>query len=261
MEAPYAHSWRKELIYTGDGSAERPEFVERVLQAMLDAVVWLRPRTNHQMNLVRLADRGVYVAACGRRFPGVPYPTVSEDVQQIARDAVDWCVRAGKTRLALLATTLTGSGADPSTHELVRALQKACAAHPAGLPEPAVCASPMMLEGHEIALRQFLSANDADAYICLLHDYMTPLAALAREGFWPEPRQKAVVDVFGHGGTPMPTDFGGLHVVRGHVAHKDEGAALAQLLQSMWTEGVEAPPLDYPVRFEELAASSSSYHS
>jgi hypothetical protein len=65
----------------------------------------------------------------------------------------------------------------------------------------------------------------------MAEQFLEPLAALARDGFWPRPDQLTVFDVIGRGAPSVPDSYAGMQYVCARAPLERIGAAVARQLE------------------------------
>lgn len=236
------HGWETVPISTADNRCAEPAFADEVQGRDLDAVVWLSPHMTHQMNLMRLSDRGMPVVGFGRRFPGMPIPTVTLDLDDLARQVVAHCADEGHDRLGFIAPALEGPDADPAAVDRLRALREHAASHhPAVAVDPVVRWAPDLLVTGGPLKSPIDSHRDVRVWVLAFQRYLTPLASLAADGFWPDPEAVTVIDSMGHDTEPVPGDLAGLRCIRVVQPAEAHGVALARELEKLWLGAPEGP--------------------
>lgn len=234
-----ARGWRAELVDCGDRGSD-PGFLGNVLGRRPNAVVWLSPIFTHQMNLVRVADRGVPVVTTGRRFPNVPFRTVSVDIPELAGRFLAWATTKGVERLDFVGFTSDGITADPVAVEYGDAFE--AAGRTAGVP---VVRHTLPRSANADMLRACLRpAPGRRVFAIMAEQFLEPLAALALDGFWENPADLTVLDVIGRGVPQLPRAFGGMRYVCAQAPLERVGRAVARELELALLGETELPAPD-----------------
>jgi DNA-binding LacI/PurR family transcriptional regulator len=226
LPAAEACGVRVELVAAA-GQGVDPTFLDTVLARRPDAVVWLSPIFAHQMNLVRLVDRGIPVVTTGRRFPNAPFTTVTVDVSDLAERFMGWAAARSAPALDFIGFTSDGISEDPASVDYGDALTAAGAR--AGVSvvrhvQPRTASAAMLREA-------LTPAAEPHAYAVMAEQFLEPLAALARDGFWPRPDQLTVFDVIGRGAPSVPDSYAGMQYVCARAPLERIGAAVARQLE------------------------------
>jgi hypothetical protein len=224
LRAAESRRWEAVPVLSLGGRCAAPAFPDELVERKIEGVAWLEPQMIHQMNLMRLQDRGIAVVGFGRRFPGMPFPTVMMDLRHLARRIVNECAADGRERLGFITPPIEEPDGDPMALDRLN-----------GLPS---------VEGGSALGMQLKPHENVRTWVVALQTYMRPLVELARNGFWDDPEDVLVYDTMGYGLRQMPSDFGGLRYVRVVQPALEMGRALVAELERAWTGTTTERPVD-----------------
>lgn len=231
------HHWGIEMIYNAPpDEADQPEFVDKIIRRGVDGVLWLRPNVGHRMNMMRLIDRGLFVVSCGRQFPKLPAPNVSEDHVKIARQTFQWLKARGKTRIGLLTALSEGRHADPFAMEINRIIAETAAAEGMPLPESAICqAFDLPSTARQDIMRLFLQRNPGlNGIICAFNPLLSVMEKLALANELPQVNDLICVDLMSDYRPFVPSAKSHLHVAGVQNPLEDIGRLLAAQFVDKW---------------------------
>lgn len=230
----WAEPWRFELIPCYSHRSTVPEFGDELHERGLDGLAWLWPRYGHQLLMARLAERGVEIVSCIRRFPHSGIPCVTFDLMHSARLLMRWCAENGLQRLAIFCAPFMSEWGDPYGLDMVSAIEPAAAEFGVQLPaEGAFQVIPP--QNQQVPEEDFVRAHpEVQAYLCLFQRHIPPLANLAKAGYWADPREVAVLDPMHHFGLPSSIDLQGLRYVRLLNPYRALGMAMARHFEQAW---------------------------
>ncbi len=121
------HHWSIELIHnSGDLSSHEsshPDFIDKIESRKPDGIVWLQPILSHKMNLMRLVDRGHKVVVTGREFPDIPVTCIQMDLADLAKKSVDYLIKKGSDKIAMVTGPIEGQFKDPHSVDIVKAVR------------------------------------------------------------------------------------------------------------------------------------------
>lgn len=233
------HGWRVELVHNVRHEACQAAFVDKVLSKGFDGVVWLQPVPEHQMNLMRLIDRGLEVVATGRRFPDIPLPVVREDQTDLAEKVAAAC-RPEQHHIAVLTCPYEGRMADPYCADFISEFHRALERRGRTL------STDHILQYHwtarnEAFLRLFLEQQGPfDAFVLLHSDILELFDKLESKNWWPAPEQLTLIDIAGEYNHTRP-QVGRipLQIVRHPL--ENIGRAAVRLFEEKWLGQTTGP--------------------
>ncbi len=254
------HHWGIEMIYNAPpDEAVHPEFVDKIVRRGVDGVLWLRPNLSHRMNIMRLIDRGLFVVGCGRTFPEIPMPSISEEHEKIARQVLQWLKARGKTKISLLTAFTEGRHSDPFAVDLSRIFIQAAKEEQLELPENAICqAFGLPLGQREDILRLFFERHrDLNGVICVFNPLLSGLEQLALRKELPQVEQMVCVDLMSDYRPFIPSAKSHLTVAGVQNPLEDIGRLLASQFVGHWMPEPPKPsPLAHP-KIVELGSLNS----
>jgi DNA-binding LacI/PurR family transcriptional regulator len=201
------------------------------------------------MNMMRLIDRGLFVVGCGRKFPEISVPTVSEDHPRIARDILKWLKARGKTNIGLLNGLTEGRHADPFAVEISRVFSEAAAGEKLAFPESAVCqAFGLPPAAREDIVRLFFQRNKKiNALICTFNPLLAIMEQLALRRELPQVDNLICVDLMSDYRPFAPSAKSHLKVAGVQNPLEDIGRHLAAQFVGKWlTPPQDLAPLPNP---------------
>ncbi len=240
--------WGVEMIYSAPpDEAALPGFVHKILRREVDGVLWLRPNLGHRMNLMRLLDRSIELVGCGRQFPELRIPTISEDHAAAARLALEWLRDRGKTRIGMLTGPVEGRYADPFAVELFEVYQKEAAEAGVsfsrealfqgyGLPQPET----------DCLLRDYFQRNrETDGFICVFNPLLSNIERIAAAGDIPQIDDLRFIDLTSDYRPVVPDRKSHIHLAGIHNPLENLGQRLARHFVEKWvgSSADQVPPL------------------
>lgn len=246
------HGWETLPISTADQRSNAPAFLDELIGRGIDAVVWLSPLLNHKMNLMRLHDRGVPVVAFGRRFPDMPFPTITLDLRGTMELIAARCREEGLDRVGFVGPPVDEPDADPVAVDRLVALREAAA-----LSDPPIAIDPVLPWASHMglspeAMRTALEPyRDVRTWVLVFQQYAVGMGALACNGFWENPRTVTLFDTMGHGEHVSRSGLGGLRYIRAKQPAEAEGRALAREIERLWVGEAAGPEPELKPVLEE----------
>lgn len=239
------HQWGVEMVYSAppDEAAE-PGFVHKLLRREADGVLWLRPNLGHRMNLMRLLDRNIEVVGCGRQFPGLKIPTISEDHAATARLALSWLKKQGKKRVGMLTGPAEGRYADPFAVELLGVYQSAAAKAGVTFSMEAVYQGYGLPQKETDCLLQdyFRRNREVDGFICVFNPLLANIERISNAGDLPQIEKLRFVDLTADYRPVVPGKRSHLHLAGIRNPLENLGCRLARHFVEKWFGPSETPP-------------------
>lgn len=256
LSPAYHNRWRTEILLAAGKHDSGKGFYEEVLWRQPDGIAWIRPYVEYRHHLLRLADRGIPLCACGRRFQDASYPTYRVDLASAAEEVVQWCADHGRKRIAVLANLIADSFQDDyaaeAVHELLQAAERrGLHIDPEDIYSLPIPRRPQTIEAFSDFVRK---RADADVYICLFQHYLPVLANLAREGVFSDPASVAVVDYYHHyvPAREMPATLEGMTFLQLQYDPAHEGRAMVRFFENLWMQTESQDATGIPVRLEKV---------
>lgn len=165
------HQWSIELIHnSGDLSTHEsahPDFIDKIESRRPDGIVWLQPTLSHKMNLMRLVDRGHKVVVTGRDFPDIPVACIQMDLDDLAKKSIDYLIRKGSEKIALLTGPIEGQFKDPHSIDIVNAVKAELAVRKIDFSDDLICQAAFSTYDSIIVHSFIENHQDVDGFICL----------------------------------------------------------------------------------------------
>ena len=228
---------RIEMINNEFHEAAKPDFVEKIIQKNLDGIYWVAPQPEHQMNIMRLIDKGIVVVGTGRRFPDIPFTSTFVDMTDMAAKIAEYCANKDKKNIIVLCGVLEGELMDANSAEFVTCFRASLSNHHIDLQDNQIGQTAIFTRDNKVLMelgRNFLERHpEADAIISY-HDAFFPLIEeLDTKDFWENPESMIVVDVNAEFGFNY-TQVGRLPVIRILMPIETLGCAAALEFEKKW---------------------------
>ena len=245
------HRWRVEMINNAYHEAALPDFVEKIVAQNLNGIFWVAPQPEHQMNIMRLIDRGVATVAAGRSFPDLPLKSFFTDMTDLAEKMVDYCLKKNHKKIILLTGLTEGQEADANSVTIVTEMRKALKAKGIELPDSNIGQAAIFTHENkvlEILARHFLLQHpDADTIISYHEEFFPIIAELDEQNFWPNSENMIIMDVNGEFAFNR-NRIGRIPVTRIGLPLENMGAASAREFEKLWLDQSVNHKVDLSVR-------------
>lgn len=237
------HRWHVELVYSAPGTSTSLEFLDEILWRKPDGIAWVRPTAPQVVHLARLADRGYSVCACGRHFPGAPYPSYSYDMEDFAGQALRWGRAHGGESVTVL-DVLEPGYPDPMPAAIVEAFRRAAAREGASPDYVRVLAVPRRPRHPRdtYALELLREHDPADMVVCPYQRTLRYFSELDEGGFWDARSRPTLVDLNQYYTREGLPDLSAFDVLRADFVLESEGASMAQYFLWKWAGAPEPDP-------------------
>jgi DNA-binding LacI/PurR family transcriptional regulator len=242
------HKWPVDLIYNTYHEAAKPDFLDKILQKHLDGIFWLAPQPEHQMNIMRLIDRGIAVTSVGRIFPDLPFNGVFVNITDMAKKIADFCCSNNSNKTLLLTSPIEGELQDANSAVFARELRKALEIKNIKLPDDCIGQAAIFFPRNkltEVLTLEFLKRHpDADTIIAYHETFFPSIENLDKQNFWENPESMVVIDVNGEF-VQNKDRIGRIPVTRLAFPLEDMGLAAAIELERKWLskDGFKCPDL------------------
>lgn len=252
LAASDPHHWSVELIHnSGDetcNESSHPDFIDKIEQREPEGIIWLQPILTHQMNIMRLIDRGHKVVTTGRSFRDVPVPCVHMDYPNMAELVSEYFIAKGCRKVVYLPGYLEGQFEDLYSVEIINTFMEVMDRKGAPIPEEHICQAgyrPI----HKKIVKAFVQENpDLDGIVCFHEHILEEIEKLDREGFFSHaPRKIQMVDVSGI--------FNAAGHSMEHIEHmniewplENMGRAVIREFENEWLDTPPAAPIDLGVK-------------
>ncbi len=245
------HHWRVEMINSAYHEAALPNFVDKIVARDLKGIFWVTPQPEHQMNMMRLMDRGVATVAAGRRFPDLPLKSFFADMTDLAEKMVDYCLKRNHKKIILLTGLIEGQEADANSVTIVKEVRKALKAKGRELPDSNIGQAAIFTYENkvlEILVRHFLQQHsDADTIISYHEEFFPIIEALDKQDFWPRAEKMIIMNVNGEFAFNRNC-IGRVPVTRISLPLENMGVASAREFENLWLNQESDHPVDLSVR-------------
>jgi DNA-binding LacI/PurR family transcriptional regulator len=195
------HEWRVELIHNSGFEACEADFADKIVRKELDGVVWLQPIPSHQMNLMRLMDKGLKVVATGRRLPHIPLKVVRINHADMGEKIAAFCVEKNLRYVTIISSHLEGFYGDAFSGDIVDILRKSFQRYDIEIPDDRILQTHLhYLPEHKQVTEAFLLRHpQVDAIITIRDDLYNIMSHVVRAKLGRNPQEICVL--------PVSTDF------------------------------------------------------
>lgn len=191
--------WRIEMINNEFHEAAKPDFVDKILQKGLDGIFWVAPQPEHQMNIMRLIDKGMLVVGSGRRFPDLPFVSTFADFPDMGKKIAEYCVKNKYTKIIVLCGILKGELKDANSANFVKNISEALKEKNIELPDENIGQAAIFTRDNSVlnALGRIFLEKHADAEVIIsYHEEFFPIIEeLDSKNFWQDPTSMIIIDV------------------------------------------------------------------